>query len=215
MPPEATRNLFAVNIDHDITGNAEPLEAIFPKYDAPIVCLNEACQRELKPLSWGFRTTNKSKKTGNIISPNAWNNARDDNLHSGLWRKSFESRRCLIPATSFCESLGRNPATYYWFGPKGPERRPPFACAGMWQESQYETKDGPATAATFTMITTEANDLVRPYHAKQRMPVILHPENYDDWLQGSPDLARSLLRPFPANEMVIHQSGEGLRSDPE
>lgn len=214
MPQEAMRQLFDVRPGHDRTGNAEPLGAIFPKYDAPVVRMSEDGRRELTRLSWGFRTTNKSKKTGNIISPQAWNNARDDKMHIGLWRGSFETRRCLIPATSFCESLGSNPATYYWFGPKGSERRPPFACAGMWQTSRYETKDGPETAETFTMITTEANDLVRPYHAKQRMPVLLRPEDYLLWMNGTPDDARALLRPYPADDMVIHQSGEGLRSDP-
>ena len=215
LPPEAMRGLFAVNKDHDLTGNAQPLDAIFPKYDAPIVRTSDAGNRELINLSWGFRTTNKSKKTGNIIAPQAWNNARDDNLHSGLWRASYESRRCLIPATSFCESLGRNPATYYWFGVLGPESRPPFACAGMWQTSHYDTKEGSRQTDTFTMITTNANELVRPYHAKQRMPVILHPDDYPTWLEGTPEIARSLLRPFPEDDMQIHQSGEGLRADPK
>ena len=130
------RQLFDVGPDSDHTGNAEPLASIFPKGVAPIVRIDQQGQRELVPLSWGFRTTNKSKKTSAIISPQAWNNVRDDNLHSGLWQSSFEARRCLIPVSSYCETKGRNPAIYYWFGFKGDDPRPPFACAGIWQRSK-------------------------------------------------------------------------------
>ena len=47
------------------------------------------------------------------------------------------------------------------------------------------------------MITTDANDLVAEYHAKKRMPVILHADDYDLWLNGTPEKAKALLRPFP------------------
>ena len=62
------------------------------------------------------------------------------------------------------------------------------------------------------MITTMPNELVRDTHP-DRMPVILHPEDYEEWLTGQPKAAFELIRPFPAEEMVIHQSGEGLKSD--
>ena len=52
-------------------------------------------------------------------------------MSSGLWKSSFEDRRCLIPGTAFAEATGRNPATYHWFRPKGVEL---FAFAGIWQE---------------------------------------------------------------------------------
>lgn len=208
------RQLFKVPPARDWTGNAEPLAGIFPKGIAPVVRLDQDGERELIPLSWGFRTTNKSKKTGAIISPQAWNNARDDNLHSGLWRSSFETRRCLIPVSSYCETKGRNPATYYWFGVKGDDLRQPFACAGMWQRSRYETKEGPEDCVTFTMITTEANDLVRPYHAKGRMPVIVEPGDFSNYLSGPESDARASLQPYPSEKMRIVQDGIGLKSDP-
>jgi len=139
---QAMRQLFQVTPDHDQLGNAEPLTAIYPNYDGPVVRLTDDGERELVSLPWGFRTTKKSKKTGAIIKPSAWNNARDDKLSSaGLWKDSFINRRCLVPASSFCEAKGRNPARYHWFALKGEEPRPPFAFAGMWQLSRYETKE--------------------------------------------------------------------------
>ena len=210
----AMRQLFDVSPERDRTGNAEPLASIFPKGQAPVVRLDQDGMRELVALSWGFRTTNTSKKTGALISPQAWNNARDDNLQSGLWRASFEQRRCLIPVSSYCETKGRNPAHYYWFGIKGDTPRSPFACAGMWQRSRYQTKDGPEECETFTMITTQANDLVRPYHAKGRMPVLLDAGDHEAYVNGTTDTAQRLLRSYPSDLMRIVQDGIGVKSDP-
>ncbi|MEI4234971.1 hypothetical protein [Roseovarius sp. D22-M7] len=44
--------------------------------------------------------------------------------------------------------------------------------------------------------------------------MILDPNDYGTWLTGTPDEAFALIRPVPADRMVIHQSGEGLKSDP-
>ena len=213
IPSEAMRQLFDVAVERDRLGNAEPLPAIYPKHVAPVVRKSEDGDRELVPLSWGFRTTKKSKKTGAIIQPGAWNNARDDKVRfSGLWKGSFEDRRCLVPASSFCEAKGRNPATYYWFALKGGENRPPFAFAGMWQTSKYQGKDGPEEVQTYTIITTTANEIVKPIHP-DRMPVLLKPGDYEQWMNGSADEAFALLRPYSSDDMHIVRYGEGERSD--
>ena len=211
---EAMRRLYQVDHDNDHLGNAEPLDAIFPKYSAPVVRLDEDNNRELVNLSWGFRTTNKSKKTENFIQPYAWNNARADKvLTASLWKRSFQERRCLVPASSFCEAKGRQPAIYHWFALKGEEPRPQFAFAGMWQTSRFETKDGPDKIEAHTIITTTANDIVRPVHP-DRMPVILRPELFEQWLLGSEKDALDLLQPFSSELMRVARIGEGLRSDP-
>ena len=134
MAKDAMRQLFAVDAGHDDLGNAEPLTAIFPKGKSPIVGVNSDGSRWLRSAHWGFVMPQVSKKTGKPIKPKAVNNARDDKLRtSRFWTKSFEERRCLIPATSFCEPKGRNPATYVWFGVEGDGARPPFALAGVWR----------------------------------------------------------------------------------
>ncbi len=43
--------------------------------------------------------------------------------------------------------------------------------------------------------------------------MILAPEDYAQWLTGTPDDAVALIKPFAAERMVIHQRGEGLKSD--
>ena len=69
---------------------------------------------------------------------------------------------------------------------------------------------------TFTIITTDANQLVAPLH--NRMPVILAPNDYERWLDHD-DPTRpplDLLRPFPAQQMIawkVDKSVGNVRND--
>ena len=214
MPVDALRQLFSVAAAQDKTGNAEPLPSIFPKGMAPIVGVDADGTRWLQNAHWGFVMPQVSKKTGKPIQPKAVNNARDDKLRvSQFWAKSFEDRRCLIPATSFCEAKGRNPATYVWFGVTGDGPRPPFALAGLWRAYKGNYGGGEERELlTSSMVTTTPNELTRQTHP-DRTPFIVDPDDYDTWLTGTADEAYALIKPFPADRMVIHQSGEGLKSD--
>ncbi|QHQ37351.1 SOS response-associated peptidase [Algicella marina] len=213
MPVDAMRNLFGVDAGNDHLGNQPPLPAIFPRYEAPVMRQSGDGQRELVRMHRGFLMPQVSKKTGKPILPKAVNNARDDKVRSSsFWRSSFAERRCLVPATSFCEAKGKAPATYYWFGVQGDDERPPFAFAGMWRQFRGNYRDELVEIDTFTILTTKPNDLVRKIHP-DRMPVILDPADHATWLDGSGDEAYRLVRPFPEDQMRIVQSGEDLKSD--
>lgn len=209
------RQLFSVTLQNDQLGNAEPRPAIWPKYRGPVVRLADDGERELTNMNWGFLTKKISKKTGNELKPEAWNNARDDKVASnGLWKDSFDHRRCLVPASSFREAKGRNPAEDYWFALKGDEPRPPFAMAGLWQPTppHLAASLDDNTGFSHTVITTTANELVQPVHPT-RMVVIIDPHNYETWLTGSPEEALGLLRPYPANRMQVVRKGVGILTD--
>lgn len=212
---EAMRQLFMVDASRDHLGNAQPRPGIHPKGTAPVVALNDDGNRELVEMSWGFRTPKVSKRTGKPIKPAAWNNARDDKLmKSGLWKASFLERRCLVPASSFNETKGQRPAMDYWFALAGErDDRPPFAIAGLWRRENEDLLEQEHPRRVHTMVTTEANDLVRPIHAKGRMPVILRPDDYETWLTGSHDDAFSLIKPFPSEQMRIVLQGVGVKRD--
>jgi len=75
-----------------------------------------------------------------------------------------------------------------------------FGFAGLWERWEGE---GGQVINSCTILTTEANGVLRPVH--DRMPLILHPEDYGLWLEGGErerDLLRELLRPYPAEEMT-------------
>jgi len=66
---------------------------------------------------------------------------------------------------------------------------------------------------TFTIVTTEANDLVRPHHP--RMPVMLRAETVAAWLDsGSDDPTRlaSLFAPYPAKDMDAYEVSDAVNS---
>jgi len=78
----------------------------------------------------------------------------------------------------------------------------PFALAGLWDV--WRKPDG-GKMESFTIITTEPNDLIQPIH--NRMPVILCREDEEEWLDASRTVfskARSLLKPYPAELMDAH-----------
>jgi putative SOS response-associated peptidase YedK len=76
-----------------------------------------------------------------------------------------------------------------------------MALAGLW-----ETWRSPAgeRVRSFAIVTTAANALLAPVH--DRMPVILAPKDWPAWLgetRAAPDELKSLLVPYPAEDMVI------------
>jgi putative SOS response-associated peptidase YedK len=203
------RQLFDVPAENSALGNLPGLEAIFPKYEAPIVTIETTGDRALIRSSWGFLTPNKSKKTGNWLKPKAWNNTRDDKIQtSGLWKTSFEARRCLIPATAYAEATGRNPATYHWFRVRDQEA---FAFAGIWQRRSGLVGETDVDGIFHSMVTTTPCKLAAKYH--NRMPVILALNNYAQWLEGDPEDAAKLIQPY-SGELEMFAEGLGLTKEP-
>jgi putative SOS response-associated peptidase YedK len=85
----------------------------------------------------------------------------------------------------------------------------PFAFAGIW--SSVAGVDG-QPAITFAILTTDANALVAEIH--NRMPVILHEEAEEDWLNPQLPLtdAQAMLLPFPADLMTAYQVSPKVNS---
>jgi hypothetical protein len=68
-------------------------------------------------------------------------NIRDDKAQTKFWKPSFEQRRCLIPASSYCEPKGEKPATWHWFSINGDGARPVFAFPGVWTRYRGPLKE--------------------------------------------------------------------------
>ena len=114
------------------------------------------------------------------------------------FREAFRRRRCLIPADGFYEWRREGAKKRPFFFRMRDER--PFGFAGLWERWEGE---GGQVVNSCTILTTEANEVLRPVH--ERMPVILHPEDYSLWLGGGErelDLLRDLLRPYEGREMT-------------
>lgn len=114
------------------------------------------------------------------------------------FRDALRSRRCLLPADGFYEwkKLGPRARQPYNFSLKDDRL---FAFAGLWDRWRAPSGE---LLETCTILTTAANPLTHEVHS--RMPVILHAEDYDLWLD--PRITNSgrvnhLLRPFDAVAM--------------
>lgn len=128
-------------------------------------------------------------------------NARADTLAEKIsFRTALHSRRCLVPADGFYEwkKVSKKSKIPYRFILNDQQ---PFAFAGLWEE--YENVDE-EIVHTFTIITTEANAVVKPIH--DRMPVILTPENEKIWMNNDTTESELLnvLKPYDANEMGLY-----------
>jgi putative SOS response-associated peptidase YedK len=203
-----TRNRDAIlrlfRISHNRAAVYDLQDAIFPGYLAPVVRKAADGERELVNLNWGFILLQKDR------APRRVTNVRDDKiLTSKFWGPSLEQRRCLVPASSYCEPKGEKPATWHWFAIDGDDTRPVFAFPGVW--TRYKgplKKNGEAVEQeVFAFMTTEPNELTASIN-HERMPVLLsEPADFETWLSGSPEDAFKLARSYAADQMRIVQSG--------
>lgn len=153
-------------------------EEVYPAYPGVVVAEGVA-----RTMTWGFPRPMKSKKTGLPIKPKAVNNARDDKLMTPFWRSSFEKRRCLIPVSQWAEAEGEErKMTRTWYSLHGADL---FAIAGVWRWSE-EWGD------VYSMVMVDGCAQMADVH--DRMPVILRPEHYAQWIEGAPDEAMSLVQ---------------------
>lgn len=186
----------------DFRPNLRPNYNIAPTHIVPVVRPG-AEGRELALMRWGFE---EPWAKSSIINATAEKVAT-----SRVFKKSFEERRCLVPADGF----------YEWKKGEDGKRQPfricmadesPFAFAGIWRIWTAD-KDGRDHAAgdnveTFTIITTTANDVTKTIH--NRMPVILGQGNYGDWLHAGG--GTDLLKPFSADRMIAYEVGTRVNS---
>ena len=116
------------------------------------------------------------------------------------FRNLFRHRRCLVPADGFFEwkKEGRDKQPYHI---RLKDARL-FAFAGLWD--RWVRVDGQVIESC-ALLTTAPNALMASLH--DRMPVILGPTAYDEWLDPhQQDVARlaRLLQAYPVEEMVAN-----------
>jgi putative SOS response-associated peptidase YedK len=180
-------------------GPAGPWEELYPDMLAPTIRLDVDGDRALLDMRWGFPPPSLGSRPVTNVR----------NLKSPYWRGWLKPEwRCLAPATSFCEWTDARPKAKRWFAPPDGE---PFAFAGLWRPwtGARGAKSSPVEGEhlVFAILTTEANDVVRPVHAKA-MPVILSDEAaWDAWLTGSLEQAVAMQRPASLEALRMLDDG--------
>jgi putative SOS response-associated peptidase YedK len=187
-------------------GELASQSSIFPAYTAPVIRRAEDGERELVQMSWGFVFKPADGKAWRRVT-----NVRDDKiLASNFWKPSFKERRCLVPASSYCEPNAEKPVKWFWFAVNGQSDRELFAFPGIWQRWKGPVKkDGPSLELdVYSFMTTAPNALTDSIN-HERMPVLLSGEDqFETWLTGRPEEAFKLARSFDPTRMRIVQSGK-------
>jgi len=165
----------------------------------PILAVANDGRRRMDFFAWGLIPTwAKDPSIGSRMI-----NARAETLaEKPSFRGPLKYKRCLILTDGFFEwkaTPGEKTKTPYFIRLASGK---PFAFAGLWDE--WHSPDG-SQVCSATIITTEPNSLISQLH--NRMPVILRPQDYTQWLDPSPQQALDvlpLLRSYPADDMKAY-----------
>ena len=180
-----------------------------PTQDA-LVAVQASGDVRLEAMRWGLIPPwARDKSIGAKLA-----NARAETIdEKPSFRQPFRRRRCLLPVDGYYEwesrPGGKQPVYYSM------RDGDLFCLAGLWETwTTPEQTDEPElpglgqaqaeTLCTFTVITTTPNRLAKRVH--DRMPVIVHPADYGNWLSPESKAAdlKRLLRPFDDEPIQEH-----------
>ena len=174
---------------------------VAPTDDVYVVVV-EGAVRHLEPHHWGLVPLwAKSPAIGSKMM-----NARAEGLaDKNAFKHAFRKRRCLVPADGF----------YEWKKVPGTKTKQPYfihrqdqgplAFAGLWEEWRGPDRKGSQRLRSATIVTTTPNETMAPIH--DRMPVILPPSVWDEWLDPTNadiETLGRLLVPAPPQLLTMH-----------
>jgi len=161
----------------EIFGLAEPPVTtprfnIAPTQQVPVIRQYADGDNHLDSLRWGLIPAwAQDKSIGSKMI-----NARSETVsEKPAFKQAVRYRRCVVPSSGY----------YEWQQLEGKSKLPwyirlkdgsPMVFAGLWET--WKSPEGEVNS--FTILTTAANRLVAPLH--DRMPAILHPDEYRVWL---------------------------------
>jgi putative SOS response-associated peptidase YedK len=192
LSPELLVDLYGVPTPQEL----ECRYNIAPTQEVLAVRQDAAGERYLSAVSWGL-VPHWAKELS--IGSKMINARCESVFEKPSFRQAIRTRRCIVPASGFYEwatiADGRIP--HYITMQDGS----PFSFAGIWES--WADPDGHAVE-TCAILTTAANGLIETIH--DRMPVILHPTEFDLWLDRTVNDQYELKRvfqPYPSDVMQI------------
>ncbi len=215
LPEDHPAMLKAFDVRPDL-GRDIDWAALMPRYNVaptdqvPVVRIKDG-ERRIESMRWGlipFKAAGRRGRTAldakgkSIFTPI---NAKAETVHShGLFKRSFEKRRCVIPAGGFYEWQKQGDVKVPHWIYLSDERWMGFA--GLY--SYWKSPEG-EWIPSCTIATTTPNSFIEPIH--DRMPVILTEGAYASWMDPeNNDVSelKELLVPYAAHEMRAHQVGQ-------
>jgi len=194
----------AFGVTSDDSDLFEPNFNATPGSLLPVVLLGKARVKRIGSLRWGLIP---SWADDHSVGYSMINARCETLLEKPSFKKPFQRQRCIVPASGFYEwqKLGKAKIPYYI----RTLDQEVMGFAGLFEKWE---KDG-QTVFSFTIITTDSNDLLAPLH--ERMPVILKKKNYDDWLDPLFDdieILQGMMKPYPTERMALYRVSDAVNT---
>lgn len=170
--------------------------------EMPVICSADPSKLEIH--KWGLiPSVTKGQNEANNIRVKTFN-ARAESLdQKKTFSSAFQKKRCIVPVMGFYEwqHLGREKIPWYIYY----EGNQIMSLAGLYDQ-WHDTNTG-EILKTFTIITTNANELMAEIHnSAKRMPAILNRSNEEKWIDPSTssEELRKILNPVPSEVLRAH-----------
>ncbi len=159
---------------------------------------------EIQLFRWGLIPSwVKNNQQAEEIRRRTLNAKSETVFEKPSFRNAIRKRRCLVLCSGFYEWQKHKGKKYpYFITLKDDEI---FVFAGIWES--YTDKQTGEIIYTYSILTTEANELVAEIHnIKRRMPLILKPEKAVEWLDDTlnEEEVKSFFQPFDTSSMKAH-----------
>jgi putative SOS response-associated peptidase YedK len=164
-----------------------PGDDLRPQSMQPVVYRNDAGERQIEMMRWGFKLPDR------LLF-----NARSEGIDAAkFWKDAFQAGRAIAPGDAVFEwkemPKGQKKPKYEFTIP-GQE---PFGMAAVWKLWKNPKTD--LWERTFAILTGDPNELVAPIH--DRMTMFLEPRDYEEYLAPAERPPVHLLRILPAGKM--------------
>ena len=183
---DATATDLARHFKIEVDGNIPPRYNIAPSQPILVIKQDKA-KASLDLMKWGLIphwVKSLDSWKGNLI------NARAETVtEKPSFKGAFKYRPCLIPVSGFYEWTKDKQPSYFQL-----QNSQLFALAGLWESWQDDL-------FSCTILTTKANPQAAKVH--HRMPIIIPPQQYHQWL-GQLDDRKQLLANLPPVDLQIY-----------
>ena len=155
-------------------------------------------QRHLDDLIWGLLPHNTKDPN---TAPRPINARAETVATHPMFASAFRKRRAIVAMSVYYQrqTIGGSKQVFAISRRDGE----PMGVAGLWEALRWP--DGTITR-TYCIITTEANSLIAPIHA--RMPIVVEMADWPVWLGEEPGDPTLLLHPPPPDILQSRPADE-------
>lgn len=187
----------------------------FPGYMAPILrqAHDTSGQIECVPACYGM-----VPHWAEIKLARQTYNARTETVASKpSFRNAWKKKQfCIIPADNFFEPSYEIGKPVRWRIEHANDR--PIGIGGIWEWKANGPDGLPLLSFSMLTINADQHPLMRRFHKpgdEKRMVVILEPQQYHDWIDGSLRDDFAVFTPYPADQLVAMPDPLPPRSKPK